>query len=307
VQVVQLTSMLLPQAVEEMKGMRPGPADYDLLVKDDADVYKPDGSLLLRFRKGLLPPSLLKTAQKVLKDAAQSSRNRGAAAGYQDEPPEVWKERVGQGRGFRYRPIRKDGTLSKSSYAPPVMSGVVGYLDRTVRYPYCRLTTFGHEHPERLAAAMPLFVEISEAFRRLLPCRWEAQQQRVAATTPAFVFPNTVFSTVTVNRNFQTALHCDKGDLKEGFGVMTVMERPAYLGGYLVYPAYRVAVDVRHGDLLLSDVHEFHGNTAMTPLTASWERLALVLYYREKLGLCGSLDEELERAKRRQIGDPLDE
>lgn len=300
-----LPSQLLDEAVEPLIGTRLGDTSYDLLLQDDADVYKPNGELLIRFRKQLLPERLLAVAAPALRKAAKTTRNRGAAAGFEDD----WDERRGRFRQgkLRYRPVLLDGTVSKTSYAPPAESGVVGYLDRNVRFPYCRLTEFGHDHAQELSLALPLFEACSVLFRELLPDRWMAQMERVSATNAAFVLPNTCFTTVTVNRNFQTAVHKDKGDLKEGFGVMTVMERGKYRGGYFVMPQFRVAVDMRHGDLLLADVHEYHGNTHLLPLTANWERLSLVLYYREKMRLCGSWASELERAKRRRVGDPLDE
>lgn len=301
IQTIRLSSQLLDEAVAPLEGRRLGEDSFDLLIQDDADVFKPNGDLLIRFRKRILSPLRVKVAQDALRAAAKRTRNRGAAAGV-DVPREL---SVPQGR-LRYHPLLKDGTLSKTSYAPPVESGVVGFLDRNVRFPYCRLTEFGHDHQEELRAAYPLFRQISVLFRELAPERHAAQLAEVQATSRDFVLPGTVFTTVTVNRNFQTALHQDKGDLKAGFGVMTVMERGKYRGGYYVMPQFRVAVDARHGDLLLSDVHEWHGNTALEGLSANWERLSLVLYYRAKMRLCGTWESELERAKRRKIGDPLD-
>lgn len=305
-QTIRLSSQLLPEAVEAMEGRRLDNTSFDLLLKDDADVYKPNGELLIRFRKKVLSESLLGVAGPALRKAAKMSRNRGAAAGYEEDPWGQARDRVKQGK-LRYRPILRDGSVSKTSYAPQAESGVVGYLDRNVRFPYCRLTEFGHDYQEEFAAALPLFREISFLFRDLLPDRWSNQMRKVVDTAKDFVLPDTVFTTVTVNRNFQTAVHRDKGDLKEGFGVMTVIERGKYRGGYYVAPQFRVAVDVRHGDLLLSDVHEWHCNTAMLPISPDWERLSLVLYYRNKMGLCGDWNAEIERAKRRKTGDPLDE
>lgn len=305
-QTIRLSSQLLDEAVDGMKGTKLDNSSFDFLIQSDADVYKPNGELLIRFRKDVLSPALLKQAQGVLRDAAPITRNRGMAAGVDTETTGDDRPRIRTGRGYRYRPILKSGELSKSSYAPPVNSGVVGYLDRTVRFPYCRLTEFGHDRSADLAKAMPLFREISDQFRSLLPDRWAAQYSRSRETTKDFVLPGTVFTTVTVNKNFQTAVHKDKYDLREGFGVLTVMERGKYRGGYYVCPQFRVAVDMRHGDLLLTDVHEFHGNTPILPISADYERLSLVLYYREKMALCGTLEEELERAKRRKVGDPLD-
>ena len=40
---------------------------------------------------------------------------------------------------------------------------------------------------------------------------------------PHYKIKNTCFSTITINRNFRTALHKDAGDFSEGFGNLTVI------------------------------------------------------------------------------------
>ena len=109
---------------------------------------------------------------------------------------------------------------------------------------------------------------------------------------------------MTVNRNFQTAVHQDQGDLKQGFGVMSCLRRGRFDGCYFVFPKYRVALDMRTGCVLCGDVHEWHGNTPMRGNHGMFERVSLVFYYREKMKRCGSAEEELEHAKlvKRNIG-----
>ena len=93
-----------------------------------------------------------------------------------------------------------------------------------------------------------------------------------------------MFTTVTVNINFQTACHQDAGDLAEGFGVMTCTRAGEYTGGYLVLPQYRVAVDYGTTDVLFADVHLWHGNTAMKRVGNSlFNRITCVHYYRTKI------------------------
>jgi hypothetical protein len=86
--------------------------------------------------------------------------------------------------------------------------------------------------------------------------------------------------------------------LREGFGVLTVLHAGTYTGGHLVFPKYRVAVDLRTGGVLLADVHEAHGNTPLIGTPGSFVRLSLVCYYRAGMRACGSASEENARAKR---------
>ena len=85
-------------------------------------------------------------------------------------------------------------------------------------------------------------------------------------TNPDFYIKGTVFTTITINKNFRTAIHTDKGDLKEGFGNLVVCEEGKYKGGYSGFPQFGIAFDVRQGDFLAMDVHEWHCNTEITPV-----------------------------------------
>ena len=55
----------------------------------------------------------------------------------------------------------------------------------------------------------------------------------------------------------------DDGDFREGFGNLSVIERGQYSGGATIFPRYKVGFNVRTGDFLAMDVHEWHCNTEM--------------------------------------------
>ena len=94
----------------------------------------------------------------------------------------------------------------------------------------------------------------------------------VQQTPREWIIPGTVFSTITVNRNL---FHRPQrpSDLREGFGVLSVIHAGQYSGGYLVFPKYEVAVDLCSRDVLLADVHEFHGNTLIVGTPGDYERI----------------------------------
>lgn len=297
-------SCLSDEAAEALAGTLLGDDSYDVVVDGDADIYKPDGSLLLRFRKGALPAAAARRAWESLRDAARPSNNRGMAAGEirsVDEVLEHDSRLPAAVTGSRYRPIKSDGTASSTSYAKAVHSGIVGYFDRYPRIPYCRLTAYNLEDPARFERALPFIRAVNDVFAREVPERHAAQRAMIERTHPDFYIHGTVFTTITVNRNWQTAVHTDRGDLPEGFGVMSVLQAGRYTGGHLIFPQYRVAVDIRSGDVLLADVHEWHGNSPLRGVPGRYERISCVFYYRRKMIECGSAAEELERAK----GKPL--
>lgn len=278
-----------------------GHRDYDLLVEEDCDILRPDGSVLAKFRKGVLPPNECAAAYHALLPAAATSYNRGIAAGGDGVQKGAHVDRfdVGEASQTRFRPLKKDGTVSNTTYAKPVKSGIVGYFDRSARNPYCRQTAYCLNHPDRFAAAMPLVRRVSGLFRELMPERWEAQMEMIRKTHPDFVVSDTAFTTITVNRDWQTAVHTDRGDLSAGFGVLTALRSGRFAGGYFVFTGFtpRPAINMETGDLLCGDVHEWHGNTPIRGIQGRYTRLSLVFYYREKMIECGSAAEELDRAK----------
>jgi hypothetical protein len=295
---------LTDEQTDALAGHLLGEDAFDMLFVDDVDVYKPDGALLCRFRQNVIGEADCLAAFPVWKDAANPTGNRGYAAGQinsNEELVKIAKERGGIGIQMisptRARAIKHDGTLSNTNVAKLVNSGIVGFFDRNPRFPYCRLTAYNLSHPRRFASVMPFIQRIDKEFAALVPDRYIAQSDLIRATSPDFYIADTCFTTVTVNRNFQTAVHKDVGDLKEGFGVMSCLRRGRYEGCYFVFPKYRVALDMRTGCVLCADVHEWHGNTPMKGNHGMFERVSLVFYYREKMQRCGSADEELARAK----------
>ena len=61
----------------------------------------------------------------------------------------------------------------------------------------------------------------------------------------------------------------------------------------MIAPEYRVAVNVRPGDLLLINNHEvMHGNTPIELLDETAERISLVCYFRENMLTLGSKEYE---------------
>jgi hypothetical protein len=252
---------------------------YRILVGGrDVDVYKPDGSRLLVFRHQVLPADVCRRAYPALLRAAVPSHNRGNAA------------------GDRFRRVKIDGKLSNTLDCDPVSSGIIGhYVDRPRRGEggyVCRTTKYTAKDVEGWFDDLPFIRAVNDVFEREVFDRYAVQMEAIRQTPPRYIIPGTVFTTVTVNRNFRTRVHKDAGDLKEGFGAMSVIQAGEYEGGYLVFQKYRIAVDMRSQDVLLADVHEFHGNTAIVGVEGEYERISTVMYFRSRMRICRSPAEE---------------
>ena len=300
---------LQDEEIDKLIGQYPTDDTYDTLINEDCDGYNEEGKLLFRFRKNCIPTNVAKQAYPFLRKAgAVTSNNRGQSAGPFDNVKvgdKVDGLTVGKlVSGNRFIPLKKDGTYSNSPKAKQVRSNVIGYLDRVVRIPFCRTTEYTRKHFEEYKSALPFIKAIDDVYRINEPEKYAIQKGFADKTSQDFVIKGTAFTTVTVNKNFKTACHYDKGDLPNGFGNLAVLQAGDYDGSYTVMPKYGVAFDVRSCDVCLFDVHELHGNTPITS-KGYYERIAIVCYYRTNMEHCGNAQQELEKAKHRQVGDKI--
>ena len=304
---LQLNYALPDVQVDAWKGKAIDHTSYDpdLLITSDRVVMKPDGSgPLLILKTNCLPFDYCGTAFPLLFEMAKdevADGNRGTAAGVK-----MKLETLADGSIGKRNQVSKFHELSPEDKERlrGAYNGVAGSLDRSPEFPYCRETEYGPSH-DQIRPCLPFFQKIDEVFRTYASERWAAQMERVKITPPNYILDGTSFTTATINRNFQTAVHKDNGDLEAGFGVITCLTAGHFTGGLLVFPKYRVAVRFGTQDALLCDVHEWHANTPIVGVEGEYERLSCVLYFRENMAKCLAPAEELAQAKRRQVGDLL--
>jgi len=246
------------------------PEQIHKIIDHDADVYTEEGRLLLRFRKNALTDKNIDIFYDNVNVFARNvSGLRGSASG------------------------GKHKTLGSIKQ---VMSNIFGYFDKWspshklifkklgkkpgVNVRECR---FNQDHPEEYKKAIPLIQEIDALYAKLTPEQYKAQRKKANQTF--FKIPNTSFTTVTTNINYQTSIHTDKGDDDEGFGNLAVIERGEYTGGETCFPQYGIGVDVRNGDILFMDVHQPHANLPIHKKTKETVRLSIVCYLRRNVWL----------------------
>ncbi len=187
--------------------------------------------------------------------------------------------------------------ISDTTYANQVNSGIAGWFDRYPRIPYGRATAYTQHSFDKFKMSFPFLQTLDRGFAELLPTRHAAQREAADKIDSAFLVPQTVFTTITVNKTFRTAAHRDAGDFTNGLSNLLVLSNNGnYSGGYLILPEVRVAVNVRPGDLLLVNNHEYiHGNTPIVVNDEVAERISLVCYLREKMLELGSKEYEDHR------------
>ena len=244
------------------------PSQIDLTIDFDADVYTTDGILLLRFRKNKLSQKKIDDFyDSVIDFAKHTSTNRGSTS------------------GSKKKNVREN---------PKIMSNIFGYFDRfspsqksimtrtgVKNLLQVRETRFNMDYPDNYKKTIPLIQEIDKFYEKLTPEQYKKQRKK-ADQTP-FKISGTSFTTITTNVNFRTTIHKDKGDDEEGFGNLAVIEKGKYEGAETCFPQYGVAVNVRMGDVLFMDVHEWHGNLPMKKIDNDAIRLSIVCYLRYKI------------------------
>ena len=317
--------------------------DIDHVITEDTDVYgvEVDGTeqLLAKFRKGVLPKDNVQEGWDAFRLLAIPSRNRGAAAGPIDLKGKYWsKRKPTETTGWSTR-YMQDGKVSKMRVNNVVASGVIGYYESTAFLDAaCLMTGYTRKSLKHYLHGIPFIQAIDAQFKKLIPDAHE-RQLKALRKKKLYQIDGTAFSTVTVNQNFRTALHKDSGDYEGGFGNLSVIEWGKYHGGVTMFPRFKVGFDVRTGDFLAMNVHEWHTNSPIyeTPEDKEYnkqlpdirtrdpesgvvgsnhkfQRLTFVCYFREKLEKCEEekteeyyeregfdLVEELKKAKQAEI------
>ncbi len=214
--------------------------------------------------------------------------------------------------------IQHQGGVSKMKVNNQVASNPIGFYESSKNLGAdlpCRLTHFTRTNFEKYNEGLPFIQKINSLFHELIPDAHQKQSQR-ANLKPHLTIPDTCFSTITINRNFRTAIHQDAGDFKDGFGNLTVIEEGYYHGGYTVFPQFGVAIDLRTNDFVAMDVHQWHANTPFyetnedillnqdiissfndnpdvgtAGLYKQYTRISFVCYLREKIANCANQED----------------
>jgi hypothetical protein len=287
----------------------------------DVDIYTIDNEtgkekLLAKLRKQVIDPDTIKIGWEGFWITAAPSRNRGAAAGPIDVKGKYWKGKNPTDINGWSAKYKLDGkTTSNMRVNNNVFSSVLGYFDATpfMKLP-CRLTSYTARFWKYYKHGLPFIYAVDNCFKTLVPERY-ALQRKAAEEKPLLHIPNTAFSSVTLNRNFQTALHKDGGDFHDGYGNLSVIERGKYHGGYTLMPQFGVGFNIRSGDFIAMDVHQWHCNTELYETEEDknynktlpkihkdntetgtmgadklFSRVSFVCYLREKLRKCNNSD-----------------
>jgi hypothetical protein len=284
VQTLKLKRVLTPAQGDALHKKFLTRDNVEILVDYDCDGYDLNGKMLFRYRKNAIPMEILKQGVDAFKGSIQLTDGRGSAS------------------GSSHKRVRKDGSVSNITVGNKVFSGNVGYMDAGAMVHYCRKTAFARDYFEKFTEGIPFVKHIDDLYKELCPEHYAKQKAIAEGTNKNYVIADTSFTTVTVNRNFATAVHKDAGDYPEGFGNLIIYREGHYEGSYFCLPEYGVGIDMQNQDVLFADVHSWHGNTPYENTSEDFMRIAFVMYYREYMYQCKSPSEELFETKMRETG-----
>ncbi|EPY28945.1 DNA repair and recombination protein RAD54B [Angomonas deanei] len=171
---------------------------------------------------------------------------------------------------------------AKTNGGQPPDTGIVGfydYLNNPTQYK-CRETQYMRQHGAEIEfGCKNLMQRLDSLYKAYAPKYHQLQEEAIA---PEFRMYETVFSTITVNHNFRTAVHVDKGDFRSGLAALVVIGG-AFSGCDLAVKKMKKRFPLRTGDVLFFDTSLEHGNTEVHDPEQGWERISVVCYYRTGL------------------------
>jgi len=197
---------------------------------------------------------------------------------------------VSTNRGTANGMTSRDKNNNNFNKTIPVNSSIIGYIDSTNHKKPCRLTSYSSNYFEKYNKGLSFIERINECYKESAPTEYNKQFEE-SLKIQKYIIPNTVFTTVTINYNFRTALHKDKGDFKDGFGNLVVCSSNIS-GGLLLFPRYKLAIELFNGDFLSMNVHEWHCNSTIN--SNNGYRLSFVSYLRQNMVKCEMINKRLD-------------
>jgi hypothetical protein len=246
------------KAAAKLVGTFPDQSHVAITLDRDTKVSAPGGKLIAVLLRNAIGEDEHLLAHELWKPVDGLVSNRATALGTRSLPRSTNKHGV---------PSPRSGVNVRVLEVTEARQGILGYLDR----PHCYDTLLSKEHQEMIEGNRHLIEHIDSLYAQQLPDVYGHQRSEVEKAGSSWRLWNTVFSTVYLAKNFRTAYHTDRGNLR---GVMTaLMPTGKFTGGELVLPRWRIAIAFKPGDLLLFDPQQVHGN-----LPFEGERISAAFY-----------------------------
>ena len=211
--------------------------------------------------------------------------------------------------GMDLEPLRK--SLGKLKFAPGFRATnsaafksnarVFGYMPRLeLRNKPCRISSLANDDVRSHQLLEQWTSKVAEVYRDFAP---EAAELHKAQTQEKvreeFHLAKSMFTSGIVNKSSQLPYHFDSGNFKGAWSAMLGLKQYVK-GGYLVIPAYDIALEISDGSLSFFDgQQQLHGVTPIKRINRKGERYTVVWYSLQKLWSCLTAKEELALVNQR--------
>ena len=253
-----------------------GKAEADGLV--DLDEVERWDSIV---RKKATPPKQRKEAT--------DKRNKAKLAWFECWLRTVWanaEDKVAAAKAAKKRYITAQPRGNKA------YSAVFGTITRSGRTPFGRLTAPTLAKWEEFQEQKKVFHEVNELLKQHMPERWQLLNDRFSQVADErYNLFGTVFTSFTINNNFQVARHIDGANSDKGMAVLSALDSGSFEGFEFVMHPLRLAFNMRHGDLFIGDNNEVeHSITEMRNASADAESITFVFYSKDAVLTLDSLE-----------------
>lgn len=179
--------------------------------------------------------------------------------------------------------------VSIQTRANKVYSNILGFMDRSARIPYGRLSATTQRKEKEFVQHKDFYLQASNLYRDTLPEEWEYinSVMKTCKDDRYTLMGTETFSTITINYNFPTYFHYDGKNNPRGVAVLTALtnetkEGEKFDGSYFVMPQLGLAFDIRKGDFFVGDnCNLAHGQTEQVNKTDDAENIIFVFYARD--------------------------
>jgi len=179
--------------------------------------------------------------------------------------------------------------VSIQTRANKVYSNILGFMDRSARNPFGRLSATTQKRYDDFVAHQALYQQASDLYKETMPEEWDYihNVMKDCKDDRYTLLGTKTFSTITINHNFSTFWHLDGKNNPRGVAVLTNItnekhDGEKYDGQYFVMGEFRLAFNLRHGDFFVGDnCNRVHGQTEFVDKTGTAESVVLVFYARD--------------------------
>ncbi|MGO8794779.1 MAG: hypothetical protein ACLQLC_08160 [Candidatus Sulfotelmatobacter sp.] len=254
---------------------------------DGVTILKPNDEPLFVWLPEVIDQSVWLPAYKLLREVSGGLDNRPDIIGEKMRMPRIRKG-DGEVGAYQATPLSVMETVRGRSD----MLGYFKYKNSAPGVPDCDLAGWTMREPDVYAGVREFIEKVDDVYRGcdLIKAEYAAQKKYMDTVPEQWKIKNTKggitnFTTMYVLKDHATAIHKDKFDEKETFGVMASLGNPdaPWKGGEIVWPKFRIGCDYRPGDVLLGDVHEYHGNLFLNETS---ERLSCIFFVRKGMHQC---------------------